>query len=78
MCPFLAPVSGGERLRALPVQWRRYAVAAAKALSEPYSSVLAMRWDEMLLALAEAQALDAEDGSGLLRQLVDLMRVEHG
>jgi hypothetical protein len=37
-----------------------------------------MRWDEMLLALAEAQALDAEDGSGLLRQLVDLMRVEHG
>jgi hypothetical protein len=54
--------------------WRRFAVAASRALHEPYRQVLAMRWDEMLLALSEAQALEAEDGSGLMRQLLEAMR----
>jgi hypothetical protein len=33
-----------------------------------------MRWDEMLLALAEAQALEDEDGVGAMRRLLEATR----
>ena len=70
MRPFLAPVREGFVLRAEFRGWRRFAIVACRGLNERFSDVLTMPWDEMLLAVADAQEIEAEDGVGAILKML--------